>query len=82
MTDALRLETNVKAQLSRILVASMLTFTALGMAACSGGGAKTNIEARSTTTGQELSDLKKAYEQGAISKQEYEKEREKILKRQ
>jgi uncharacterized membrane protein len=33
-----------------------------------------------TTAGQQLLDLKKAYEAGAISKDEYEKMRERIVK--
>jgi hypothetical protein len=43
------------------------------------GDPKQNQEIRTTTTGQELSDLKKAYDSGAITQEEYEDEREKIL---
>lgn len=51
------------------------------LAACSGGGAKVESQSdvRTTTTGQELLDLKSAYESGAISAEEYEDQRQKIL---
>lgn len=53
------------------------------LAACSGGGAdvETKSSIRTTTTGQELLDLKNAYDAGALTKDEYEDEREKILDR-
>ena len=52
----------------------------LGVAAC-GGGADIKSEISTTTTGQQLMDLKKALDSGAITQQEYEKERKKILDR-
>jgi hypothetical protein len=54
----------------------------LGIAACSGGGAEVRSEVSTTTVGQQLMDLKKALDTGAITQQEYEKERKKILERQ
>jgi hypothetical protein len=51
------------------------------LAACGGGGADVQSEVRTTTVGQELSDLKKAYESGAINQAEYEKQRQLILNR-
>jgi len=53
----------------------------LGIAGCAGGGAKVQSEIHTTTTGQQLMDLKKALDSGAISQEEYDKEREKILKK-
>ena len=55
----------------------------LGLGSCGGGGAdvKSEVKATTTTTGQELMDLKKAYESGALTKDEYDKERKKILER-
>lgn len=53
----------------------------LGVAACGGGGADIKSEISTTTTGQQLIDLKKALDSGAITQQEYEKERKKILDR-
>lgn len=52
-----------------------------GTAACGGGGAEVKSEVSTTTTGQQLIDLKKALDAGAINQQEYEKERQKILER-
>lgn len=49
--------------------------------ACGGGGAKSNTSQsiNNTTKGQELMDLKRAYDQGIISEREYNKQRERIL---
>jgi hypothetical protein len=46
---------------------------------CGGGGAK--IEATSTTVGQELTDLDKAYKDGLITEKQYNEQKKKILKR-
>ena len=47
------------------------------LAAC--GGEKVHYKGTTATTGQQLTDLQKAYEAGAISKEEYERERKKVL---
>ena len=52
-----------------------------GAGACGGGGADVKSEVSTTTTGQQLMDLKKALDAGAINQQEYEKERKKILEK-
>ena len=44
---------------------------------CGGGGA--TMEAQTTTTGQQLIDLDKAYKEGIITEQEYEKKKKQIL---
>lgn len=48
---------------------------------CCGGGSSTRAETNinSTTTGQQLIDLQKAYESGALSEKEYTKQKEIIL---
>lgn len=63
-----------------LLAAGLLTAP---LAACGGGGAKTETTSniRTTTTGQELMDLKKAYESGAITADEYQEQRKEILER-
>ncbi len=54
---------------------------ATGVSGCGGGGAKTQTKTdiRTTTKGQELLDLQKAYESGALSQKEYERQKNKIL---
>ncbi len=47
---------------------------------CGGGGAKSSMSAKTTTTGQELIDLQKAYDQGVITTKQYEEQKKKILK--
>jgi hypothetical protein len=46
-----------------------------------GGGAEVNQHVSSVSQGQELEDLKKALDQGAIDQQNYEKLQKQILKR-
>jgi len=52
-----------------------------GVVACGGGGAEVKSEVSTTTVGQQLLDLKKALDAGAITQKEYERERKKILDR-
>ena len=61
------------------LAAATLTALTLALGGCGGGGAKTEVTAETTTTGQQLMDLKKAYEAGAMTEKEYESERKKVL---
>jgi hypothetical protein len=53
----------------------------LGLTACGVGGAKTNVNASSTTMGQELIDLNTSYEQGLISATEYKRAKKDILRK-
>jgi hypothetical protein len=46
-----------------------------------GGGAKVQSEISTTSLGQELTDLEKAYEAGVINKKEYEKAKNGLMKR-
>ncbi|MEA3643350.1 MAG: SHOCT domain-containing protein [Lamprobacter sp.] len=59
----------------------ILTLVMLSLAACGGGGAKTNVNATSTTMGQELMDLNASYEQGLISAREYQRAKKDILRK-
>ena len=56
-----------------------ILFSSLLLLGCGGGGASTYYMHKNTTLGQELNDLKAAMESGAISKDEYEDQREKLL---
>ena len=58
---------------------ALTLIAATGLTGCGGGGA--TMEARSTTTGQELMDLDKAYKEGIITEKEYESKKKEIMKR-
>ena len=65
----------------RVVVLAVCGLLLVGVAACGGGGADVKSEVSTTTVGQQLIDLKKALDSGAMTQQEYEKERKKILER-
>lgn len=65
-------------KLTRIFVISCLFV--FGLAAC-GGGPSSKAEVSTQTLGQELLDLKKAHESGALTDREYEKAKDKLLKK-
>ncbi|RPI09335.1 MAG: SHOCT domain-containing protein [Zetaproteobacteria bacterium] len=62
-----------------LIILALCGLFLFGVAACGGGGADVRSEVSTTTVGQQLMDLKKALDSGAITKDEYEKERKKIL---
>jgi hypothetical protein len=53
-----------------------LTLTAGG---CGGGGSETQIQNTTVSKGQALVDLKTAFDKGALSRSEYDRERKRIL---
>lgn len=61
----------------------LLAGLALLSAGCWGGGSTTTThsEVKTISTGQELMDLKKARDSGAISESEYQRLRENIIKK-
>ncbi len=59
-----------------ILGATVIALS-LGLAAC--GGSSTTVK-QTETQGQQLMDLKEAYDKGVISEKEYEATKKKILK--
>lgn len=61
------------------MLAPVLVLSLLLTAGC--GEGDTSVQAQTTTMGQELTDLKNAYDAGVITEKEYEKSKEKILKR-
>lgn len=65
----------------RVLTMIILISFGAGLAGCGGGEGEVKKHTAGPTVGKELTDLKSAYEKGAISKEEYEKAKEKILER-
>ena len=65
-------------QLSRIIIL-ITSVIALSLTGCGGGGADVQSDVRATTTGQELTDLKRALDEGVITQEEYEQQRQEIL---
>lgn len=57
----------------------LVAFISALLIGCGGGGAK--IEASTSTQGQQLIDLKKAYDEGIITPKEYEDAKKEILDR-
>jgi len=60
------------------MFAAILLMT-VSLTGCGGGGA--TMEARTTTTGQELIDLDKAHKAGLITDKEFEKQKDEIMDR-
>ena len=63
----------------RAIFYGVLAAGILGLSGCGGGGAEVKSEITTTTKGQQLIDLKKALDSGAINQSEYESERQRIL---
>lgn len=70
---------------TRILVVVVAIVFALNMAACCGPDNTTEVKKteiiNQPTVGQQLEDLDKAYKNGAITKEEYDKARKGILEK-
>lgn len=58
----------------------LVVVISLTVSGCGGGGAKVKAETRTTTLGQELTDLDKAYKSGILSEKEYKIAKDKLLK--
>ena len=57
---------------------SAVVLAVLGLAAC-GGSSEATVNNRMVTQGQELQDLQRALDAGAITPTEYQQQRQKIL---
>ena len=72
----------------KIFILSLLIIAGAGLAGCCGSpgeggkGGTAEVTVKKHTTGQELIDLQKAHESGAIDDKEYEKQKEAILDKQ
>jgi len=65
----------------RMLAAALLAAASLALAGCSGGGADVQQYVSTVSQGQELTDLKRALDEGAINQSEYDRLRQKVLSR-
>jgi hypothetical protein len=65
--------------LGRIFIIGITLSSLLMLPACGGGGADSTVHNTTVSKGQALIDLKKAYDSGAMSEKEYNKQREMIL---
>lgn len=61
-----------------ILLAVMIAVTT-SLTACGGGGATLKTDFTTVSRGQQLSDLKKAHQDGAITDEEYQAEKARVL---
>lgn len=66
--------------MTRILIGCLLAVSLVSVSACGFRSAKSSSTVNTTTTGQQLIDLKTALDDGAITESEYEKKRKEILK--
>jgi uncharacterized membrane protein len=69
-------------KLTKLFIAVMIVVVGVYLAGCCGGKKETVVvpQSQSTTTlGQELQDLDEAYKKGAITKDEYETAKKKLL---
>ena len=68
----------------KVVCAVFAITLAVLVAGCCGGGSTVKSETKATTNtttlGEELKDLKDAYDKGIISEQEYNQSKEKIIK--
>lgn len=67
--------------MSLVRTAAVAALMAVVLVTAGCGGADVRTQTTTTTTGQELLDLKKAYDSGVISEKEYDRKREEILER-
>lgn len=61
-----------------ILIAAIVAVTT-SLTACGGGGATLKTDFTTVSRGQQLSDLKKAFQDGAITDEEYQAEKARVL---
>ena len=65
--------------IGRIKTWLLLLTLSIGLAACA--GSDHNVQASTTTLGQELMDLDESYKQGLLTEREYRKAKQLILRR-
>jgi hypothetical protein len=65
----------------RVIACFVVGIAMFGVATASGCGRSTKVEARTTTLGQELTDLEAARNKGLLTEEEYSRKRQEIMKR-
>ena len=65
----------------RLLAVLLLITAGTAGYGCGGGGAKVETKTQNTSLGQELTDLKKAYDAGIINKKEYDSAKKSLQKK-
>jgi outer membrane murein-binding lipoprotein Lpp len=67
--------------MKRMLAGAVMLGVTLSIAGCGGGGSEQAVARQTVSQGQELQDLQRALEAGAINEKEYEKLKKIVLKR-
>jgi hypothetical protein len=69
-------------RVSKAFLSGMALMALVGLGGCCGGGTTVKDQSTTTTTtlGDELKDLKEAYDKGIISEKEYNTSKERIIK--
>tara|TARA_R110002110_G_C13470513_1_gene720857 strand:- start:98564 stop:98770 length:207 start_codon:yes stop_codon:yes gene_type:complete len=65
--------------LEKTMLGACILAVSLSLTACGGSDTTTTVQT-TETQGQQLMDLKEAYDKGVITEKEYEKTKKKILK--
>ena len=63
----------------RVFTLILILLVSVNFIACGGSKSQNNVKASTTTLGQELQDLKAAYDKGIITEKEYEKAKKKLI---
>lgn len=63
----------------RVFTLMLMLLMSVNFIACGGSKSQTDVKTSTTTLGQELQDLKTAYDKGIITEKEYEKAKKKLI---
>jgi hypothetical protein len=69
----------MRVSIPRIAALTLSGVLAATIAGCGGGSADVKSVVSTTKTGQQLADLKKAFDSGAITKEQYDTEKARLL---
>jgi uncharacterized membrane protein len=75
-----QLQGTAQDMLKKLTLIGLLGVTTVALSACGGGRTSNENTMKTTTVGQELTDLQAAYDNGIITEKEYEKKKKEILK--